>query len=82
MPELTSLQYDLLRVLEQNSKRDLLRKVCKLTGAEIIAKMEKKPSSENYLTTALKILEQKGKIRVSTSYEVGYQGMRRIITIL
>jgi len=81
MPELTSIQEELLRVIRENIITDMFGSHCDLTSAEIIKEMKVKPAV-NYLTRALRSLEKKGKIKVKTSYEAGHQGLKRIIKVL
>ncbi len=81
MPELTDLQADILRVLNENCS-GLFAKECSMQSKEINKQLKSKPSGLGYISTTLRVLQKKGKIKIKNSYKVGVSGKIRTITIL
>lgn len=80
----TEIQQELLEILNEYAERGLPLigdKTCKLTNTKIFSKMKTKPSHENYISRALKVWENKGKIKITHKHFAG-EGLKRIITIL
>lgn len=86
MSELSTLQELVLQILESNADRSLFGGAkCLLKNKEIFKKIEDvkmRPSSIDYISVVLTDLEKKGKVKKESKYLPGYQGIKRVITIL
>lgn len=85
MAALSVLQEIVLDILQKHSEKTLFGGLrCLLRNKDIydLIEPQMKPSSPDYLSVVLSILEQKGKIKKETSSIPGHQGRKRIITIL
>ncbi len=86
MAALSVLQEIVLDILQKNSEKTLFGGLrCLLRNKDIydlIEQEQMRPSSPDYLSVVLSILEQKGKIKKETNSIPGHQGRKRIITIL
>jgi hypothetical protein len=86
MTSLSALQETILDILQKHSEKTLFGGLrCVLRNKDIydlIENEQMKPSSPDYLSVVLSVLEQKGKIKKETGSIPGNQGRKRIITIL
>lgn len=82
MEDVTSLQQEVLEVINEYAKKDMFAfATCDLTNNQIYSKLNTKPSSELYITRVLRSLREKGKIKTERKMIQG-KGLKRIITIL